>query len=47
MTTTRTADVATTRLLEAGHTLGVIGMGVMGQTLLKGLLDARAIAGQG
>lgn len=44
MTTTRTADVATTRLLEPGHTLGVIGMGVMGQTLLKGLLDARAIA---
>ena len=44
MTTTRTADVATTRLLEPGHTLGVIGMGVMGQTLLKGLLNARAIA---
>ena len=40
----RSSDASTTRLLEPGHTLGVIGMGVMGQTLLKGLLDAKAIA---
>ena len=44
MTTSRSADLGSTQLLEPGHTLGVIGMGVMGQTLLKGLLDARAIA---
>ena len=30
-------------LLEPGQTLGVIGMGVMGQTILKGLLNAKAI----
>ncbi len=44
MITSRSADLRSTQLLEPGHTLGVIGMGVMGQTLLKGLLDARAIA---
>ncbi len=44
MTANRSSDASTTRLLEPGHTLGVIGMGVMGQTLLKGLLDAKAIA---
>lgn len=30
-------------LLPAGQTLGVIGMGVMGRTILKGLLNARAL----
>ena len=44
MTTSRQSDAPATRLLEPGHTLGVIGMGVMGQTLLKGLLDATAIS---
>lgn len=29
-----------TSLLSSGHTLGVIGAGVMGRTLMKGLLDA-------
>lgn len=31
------------RLLPADRTLGVIGAGVMGQTLMKGLLDARLL----
>jgi pyrroline-5-carboxylate reductase len=31
-------------LLEPGRTLGVIGAGVMGQTLIKGLLDAGLVA---
>jgi pyrroline-5-carboxylate reductase len=31
-------------LLDEGRTLGIIGMGVMGQTILKGLLAARALA---
>lgn len=30
-------------LLDAGQTLGVIGMGVMGQTILKGLLKSGAL----
>ncbi len=30
-------------LLPAGRTLGVIGAGVMGQTILKGLLEQRAV----
>jgi pyrroline-5-carboxylate reductase len=33
----------TTPLLEDGQTFGVIGTGVMGQTILKGLLDAGAL----
>lgn len=32
-------------LLADGETLGVVGMGVMGCTILKGLLDARALPG--
>src|SRR6266567_3178417 len=31
-------------LLEPGRTLGVIGAGVMGQTLIKGLVDAGLVA---
>src|SRR3954464_9150041 len=31
-------------LLEPGHSLGVIGAGVMGQTLMKGLLDTGLVA---
>src|SRR5437879_4094387 len=31
-------------LLKPGRTLGVIGAGVMGQTLIKGLLDAGLVA---
>jgi pyrroline-5-carboxylate reductase len=34
----------TLSLLEAGRTLGVIGAGVMGQTLIKGLLGAGLVA---
>ncbi len=38
---------ATTPLLEPGRTLGVIGAGVMGQTLIKGMIDAGLVsAGQ-
>ncbi len=32
------------QLVPAGRTLGVIGAGVMGQTLMKGLIDAGLIA---
>src|SRR5258708_16075136 len=34
----------TTYLLPAGRTLGIIGSGVMGKTLLKGILDAGLVS---
>lgn len=41
---TITAMSEGTALLESGRTLGVIGAGVMGQTLIRGLLDAGLVA---
>jgi pyrroline-5-carboxylate reductase len=43
MTISRSTDSSTTSLLERGQTLGVIGMGVMGRTILTGLLKAGAL----
>jgi pyrroline-5-carboxylate reductase len=43
MTLSRTAKSQDTALLERGQTLGVIGMGVMGRTILTGLLKAGAL----
>lgn len=42
MTTTESTETAAApaRLLDEGRTLGVIGAGVMGQTLLRGLLHS-------
>ena len=39
-----TARLDSVPLLADGDTLGVVGMGVMGCTILKGLLAARALA---
>ena len=43
MMTTQEDGGSPPALLEPGQTFGVIGTGVMGQTLLKGLLDAGAL----
>lgn len=41
---TKTTRAGVTSLVAAGRTLGVVGAGVMGQTLLRGLLNGGAIS---